>query len=346
MSRSELTYLITQQEQHVARWLQNSANPFPDLLAEADALRQRYFGKRVFLRGLIEYSNHCVRGCLYCGLREPNRHVKRYRLSAKEILACVRRGHQLGFQSFVLQGGEDPHYNGGGMVDVVAQIKAEFPHCAITLSMGELPDEMYARLRAVGADRYLLRHETANAEHYAKLHPASMRLQSRVRCLETLRGLGFAVGAGFMVGTPHQTQETLAEDLVFLRHLQPDMVGIGPFLPQSDTPFAKASPGALAMTLTMLALTRILLPRAPMPATTALGTLIPSGRELGLRCGANVVMPNLTPAERRPDYLLYDGKIGIDSNLRQITAAIESIGQIPDFSRGDPISPAISQVQG
>ncbi len=313
--------------------------PSGALLRAADQARLPYYGHRVFFRGLVEFSNVCRMDCYYCGLRRGNKGVRRYRLSPEEILCCVRAGRERGFHSFVLQGGEDGVYNGGQMVNVVERIKAEFPGAALTLSMGELPPEMYKRLRQAGADRYLLRHETADAAHFARLHPPAQTLDSRKRCLFALKELGFQVGAGFMAGSPGQTFETLAQDMLFLKALQPEMVGIGPFLPQSDTPFAGEPPGSLSLTLTMLALVRLLLPQAMLPATTALGTLVPGGRELGLRAGANVVMPNLTPTERRGDYLLYDGKIGIDSGvdegLRQIMDSVAVAGFTPDFGRGD-----------
>ena len=340
-THSALTQLIAAQSHIVSGWLRDTNSPRPPLFVEADAARLRHYGRSVFLRGLIEYSNICSKGCLYCGLRAPNGHIKRYRLSDESMLTCVRHGHALGFRSFVLQGGEDAHFNAGHMAHIVSQIKSEFPDIALTLSCGELPDGMYEKLRTAGADRYLLRHETAHAGHYAKLHPANMHLESRVRCLQTLKRLGYKIGAGFMVGSPFQTHEMLAGDLLFLRDLAPNMVGIGPFLPQSDTPFAKASAGSLALTLTMLALTRILLPCATIPATTALGTLADGGRELGLIAGANVIMPNLTPTDFRANYLLYDGKIGIDSavddGLRRIVRSVENSGFVPDFSRGDPL---------
>ena len=346
MTIEALTALISKQNEIVSQWLTDPSQPLPELFESADALRRQHYGRSVFLRGLIEYSNHCERGCLYCGLRAPNQKITRYRMSADDILSCVRDGYALGFRSFVLQGGEDQHDNAGHMIEIVKWIKSEFPDCALTLSCGEMPESIYKKLREAGADRYLLRHETANANHYARLHPGNMYLNSRKRCLWTLKKLGFAVGAGFMVGSPHQTFSHLSEDLIFIRELQPDMVGIGPFLPQSDTPFADEPPGSLSLTLTMIALTRMLLPHAPMPATTALGTLIEGGRELGIIAGANVVMPNITPLQARKHYLLYDGKIGVDSaigdGLRQIKSAIEGIGLVPDFSRGDPVTQEVN----
>ncbi len=332
----DLETLIRSAEADIQEWLEG-ARPLP-LLRAADAARMPHYGRRVFFRGLIEFTNHCARNCLYCGLRAANGGVHRYRMTPDEILDCVRKGHAMGFRSFVLQGGEDPVYHGGPMLDVVARIKSEYPDSALTLSIGELSPSLYRSLKAAGADRYLLRHETANDRHYRQLHPLGMSLEARKACLWTLKDLGYAVGAGFMVGSPGQTWATLADDLAFLRELQPDMVGIGPFLPQSDTPFADERRGSLALTLAMVALVRLLLPKATLPATTALGALVPGGRELALQCGANVVMPNLTPIRYREDYALYDGKSGVDSDLQKMVDSITKAGFQPDFGRGDPAS--------
>ncbi len=316
-------------------WIGGLSSP---LVLAADAARRPHYSHAVFFRGLVEFTNHCARGCLYCGLRAPNAAVHRYRMSSEAVLDCVRGGYARGFRSFVLQGGEDAYDRGARMVDLVARIKSAFPDAALTLSIGELPASLYRALRDAGADRYLLRHETADADHYARLHPTGMTLAARKSCLFTLKDLGYAVGAGFMVGSPGQTYQTLAQDLAFLGELQPDMVGIGPFLPQFDTPFADQPPGSLALSLAMVALVRLLLPKATLPATTALGALVPGGRELALHCGANVVMPNLTPACYRADYALYDGKTGVDSDLEKMVRSIEAAGFTPDFGRGDPIN--------
>lgn len=329
MDKAELSALIAR----------NQDVPDPELLWEAAMLRDRHYGRRVIFRGLVEFSSHCRMDCCYCGLRKSNRRIRRYRLGPDQILNCVRDGYRRGLRSFVLQGGEDPCYQGEPMVLLAARIKEEMPDAALTLSLGELSTDLFRALKKAGADRYLLRHETADEAHFARLHPPAQTLSARKRCLYALRDLGYQVGAGFMVGSPGQTHETLAEDLLFLRELQPHMVGIGPFLPQAQTPFAGEAPGSLSLTLTMLALTRVLLPGVLLPATTALGTLAPGGRELGLAAGANVVMPNLTPTGQRDGYLLYDGKIGIDDGtgegLQQMLQSIRTAGYEPDLSRGD-----------
>lgn len=329
LNKRELTGLIERE----------SKAPSGELIKAASDTRTAHYGRRVFFRGLIEFSNHCKNGCYYCGLNAQNSAVRRYRMTPDAIVRCAHEGYARGFRSIVLQGGEDMYFNAGRMANVVARIKTELPGCALTLSIGELPTHMYRWLRDAGADRYLLRHESADAAHYGRLHPPGFTLEARKRCLYTLKELGFQVGAGFMVGSPGQTPDMLAEDLCFLRELQPEMVGVGPFLPHSQTRFAHEKPGTLHQTLAMLALTRLMLPQAMLPATTALGTLTPGGREMGLRAGANVVMPNLTPVEHRSDYLLYDGKTGIDSGLdeglRAMVERVQAAGFQPDFSRGD-----------
>lgn len=311
------------------------------LTACADQLRQYYYGKKVYFRGLIEFSSYCKNDCYYCGLRCSNLQARRYRLSEAEILACCQNGYELGFRTFVLQSGEDRFYTDERLGAIVAEIKRRFPDCAVTLSCGERSYESYQQLFAAGADRYLLRHETADEAHYRKLHPAELSLKNRKQCLYNLKALGYQVGAGFMVESPFQTFNTLAEDLLFLRELNPQMVGIGPFVPHRETRFAGFPTPTSKRTLTMLSLIRIMLPKVLLPATTALGTVDPQGRELGLKAGANVVMPNLSPVEHRKDYSLYDNKICTGEEaaeclgclVRRITAA----GFIPDFSRGDYI---------
>ena len=263
----------------------------------------------MYTRGLIEFTNYCKNDCYYCGIRRSNPNAKRYRLTEEEILACCENGYELGFRTFVLQGGEDPYFNDDRMVDIVRKIRAGYPDCAITLSIGEKSYESYKRFREAGADRYLLRHETANDVHYRKLHPEEMRLEARKQCLYDLKTLGYQVGAGFMVGSPGQTAETLADDLVFLKELNPEMVGIGPFIPHHDTKFADEPAGSVELTLFLLSVLRIILPKCLLPATTALGTADPRGREKGLLAGANVVMPNLSPVKDRKKYELYDNKI-------------------------------------
>ena len=310
------------------------------LLARALAARRAYYGNRVFFRGLIEISNYCKNDCYYCGLRRSNNKLERYRLTGQQILDCCCRGDTLGFKTFVLQGGEDSYYDDDRLCGIVRAIRQAFPAHAITLSLGERSRESYQDLKEAGADRYLLRHETADASHYSCLHPPELRLSTRLQCLYTLKEMGFQVGAGFMVGSPGQTPDTLLQDLRFLRDLQPHMVGVGPFLPQSDTPFGDRPAGSLSLTLKMVALVRLLLPHALIPATTALGSVAPDGREQGLLAGANVVMPNLSPSEQRRKYALYDNKVSIGpesaEGLSLLIQRIESLGFTADMSRGDP----------
>lgn len=301
--------------------------------------RETYYGKAVYFRGLIEFTSYCKNDCFYCGLCRSNPNAVRYRLTEEEILDCCRKGHALGFRTFVLQGGEDPYFDDGRMCQIVSQIKARHPDCAVTLSLGERSRESYQRLHDAGADRYLLRHETADEEHYRKLHPEELSLANRKRCLFGLKDIGFQVGAGFMVQSPYQTFDTLAEDLLFLRELQPHMLGIGPFIPQKDTRFRDFPTPSPDRTLILLSLIRLLLPTVLLPATTALGTVDPQGREKGLKAGANVVMPNLSPVAHRSDYALYDNKICTGEEAAECLAClsrrIESAGFTPNFSRGD-----------
>jgi len=261
------------------------------------------------MRGLIEFTNYCKNDCLYCGLRAGNNKAERYRLSKQQILECCKAGHALGFRTFVLQGGEDPFFTDEILVEIVSEIREAYPDCAITLSLGERSYESYGRLRKAGADRYLMRHETANEEHYNTLHPENMLLANRKQCLFNLKELGYQVGCGFMVGSPNQTADHLVDDLCFIKELKPHMVGIGPFIPHSDTPFGGKQAGDLHLTLNLLAILRLMQPSLLLPATTALGTVDPNGRELGVLAGANVVMPNLSPVDVRKKYLLYDNKI-------------------------------------
>ncbi len=307
----------------------------------ADTLRRVHYGKRVYFRGLVEFSSYCKNDCFYCGIRSGNRNAARYRLTHKEILACCELGYALGFRTFVLQGGEDPYFTDDRLCTLIADITARYPDCAVTLSLGERDRASYQRLYDAGARRYLLRHETANDAHYAMLHPDNLTLVNRKQCLYTLREIGFQVGAGFMVQSPHQTIETLADDLVFLRELQPHMTGLGPFVPHRDTRFAHYTTPTAERTLILLSLVRCLLPKVLLPATTALGTIDPLGREKGLQAGANVVMPNLSPINHRKDYALYDNKICTGEEAAECLAClsrrIASAGFLPDFSRGDHI---------
>lgn len=297
------------------------------------------FAGRIYVRGLIEFSNICRRDCLYCGIRRSNTRAARYRLTPDEILACCEQGHALGFRTFVLQGGEDPWFTDDVLVSLISSIKAAWPDCALTLSVGERPGASYRRFREAGADRFLLRHETADPALYARLHPAEQTWAERRRCLSDLKAAGFQVGAGFMVGLPWQTVEHLAADLVFLREFQPHMVGIGPFVPHHDTPLAHFPAGSVDLTLVMLALTRLILPRCLLPATTALGTVADDGRERGVLAGANVLMPNLSPPANRKKYMLYDNKVSdgdeAAENVASLARRMEAIGYQVVVDRGD-----------
>ena len=280
-----------------------------ELYEKADSVRREHYGTDVYIRGLIELTNYCKNNCYYCGIRNGNKKVKRYRLGKDEILSCCKEGHELGFRTFVLQGGEDNFFSDAFIAEIVTEIKTQFPGCAVTLSLGEKPFGAYKSWFEAGADRYLLRHETANTEHYKLLHPGSMNLENRKNCLWNLKKIGYQVGSGFMVGTPYQTTDFLIEDLRFLQELQPDMIGIGPYISHQHTPFNNFPSGSFRISLRLLAIIRLMFPYALIPATTALGTIDKNGREMGLKAGANVIMPNLSPAKYRKQYELYDNKI-------------------------------------
>lgn len=294
-------------------WISLIENRTPELaeylFKEARKVREEHYGKTIYIRGLIEFTNYCKNDCLYCGIRRSNKNAERYRLSKEQILECCEHGYELGFRTFVLQGGEDGYFTDERMVEIVSEIKTRFSDCAITLSLGEKSYDSYKKFYEAGAERYLLRHETYNCEHYAKLHPAELSAKARQQCLWDLKNIGYQVGTGFMVGSPYQTAENLAEDMLFIKELNPQMIGIGPFVPHHDTAFAKEAGGTLELTLFMLGLLRLMIPKALIPSTTALGTIDPNGRELGILAGANVVMPNLSPSNVREKYLLYDNKI-------------------------------------
>lgn len=310
-----------------------------ELFARARRIREAVYGKKVYIRGLVEVTNVCKNDCLYCGIRKSNRAVKRYRMSLEEILSCCREGYRQGFRTFVFQGGEDPAMTDEVVEKLVSSVRREFPDCAITLSLGEKERESYQRFFDAGANRYLLRHETASPEHYRKLHPPVMSWEHRIQCLRDLKDIGYQVGCGCMIGSPFQTVGDLARDLEFMEQLKPQMVGIGPFIPQKDTPFGSFPRGTLTQTLVMLGLIRLLLPRVLLPATTALGTIDPAGRELGILAGANVVMPNLSPPSRRKQYLLYDNKLGTGEEsvegLSLLKRQMCSIGYQVVTDRGD-----------
>ncbi|MCH5251471.1 MAG: [FeFe] hydrogenase H-cluster radical SAM maturase HydE [Lachnospiraceae bacterium] len=310
-----------------------------ELFARARTVREREYGTAVYTRGLIEFSNYCRNDCYYCGIRKSNANAERYRLTKEEILLCAREGYELGFRTFVLQSGEDMWFTKERIEEIIRQIKKEFPDCAITLSLGERSREEYECWYEAGADRYLLRHETADEYHYRKLHPENMSLANRKECLFMLRKIGYQVGAGFMVGSPFQTVDNLVTDLRFLQELKPHMIGIGPYLSHQDTPFAGEKNGSYEKTLVLLGILRLMFPRVLLPATTALGTIAPDGREKGLLAGANVVMPNLSPVRVRKQYELYDNKICTGEESAQcrncLGLRVESVGYELAVDRGD-----------
>ena len=300
---------------------------------------QAVFGNKIYIRGLIELTNFCRNDCYYCGIRRSNRNAQRYRLEKDEILQCTAEGYELGFRTFVLQGGEDLYYTTERMTDIISSIKYQHPDCAVTLSVGEQPREAYQEYFDAGADRYLLRHETADEAHYSRLHPAELSGAHRKQCLRWLKEIGFQTGSGFMVGSPFQTPDNLADDLLFLADLKPEMIGIGPFIPHHDTPFAEIPHGSVELTLFLVSLLRLMFPDVLLPATTALGTLDPVGREKGILAGANVVMPNLSPQAVRSKYMLYDNKLatGAESaqHIADLRARFAKIGYEIQIDRGD-----------
>ena len=316
-----------------------SDGDMPYLFDAARETARSRFGNRIYTRGLIEFTNYCRCDCYYCGIRRSNRQTERYRLTQEEILACCRAGYALGFRTFVLQGGEDPYFTDERICELVRAIKSSWPDCAVTLSIGEKEHSSYRLYRKAGADRYLLRHETASPAHYRRLHPPEQTPQRRRQCLWSLKELGYQVGAGFMVGSPYQTPENLADDLLFLHELSPQMAGIGPFIPHHQTPFSAFPAGTLRQTLLMVALTRLILPNALLPATTALGTIAPDGRERGILSGANVVMPNLSPVGVRKQYALYDIQhcpgVGAAECRACLQNRMRSIGYELAVDRGD-----------
>ncbi len=301
--------------------------------------RKNVYGNSVYIRGLIEVSNYCKNGCLYCGINRDNKTCARYRLSKEEILACCENGYRLGFRTFVMQGGEDNHFTDVFVCDIIREIKNRYPDCAVTLSLGERSYESYKALYEAGADRYLLRHETADAEHYSLLHPDDLSLENRIECLRNLKEIGYQVGCGIMVGSPYQTTEHLAKDLKFIEEFDPQMCGIGPFLPHKDTVFADKEKGSFELTLFLLSLIRIMKPAILLPSTTALGTLVEGGREMGILVGANVIMPNLSPDTAKDKYMLYDNKLrtGLESveGLEELKQKFSKIGYEIVTDRGD-----------
>lgn len=325
----QLESLLTSEDVEGIKYLHSKAREVAD----------KIYGKDVYIRGLIEFTNYCKNDCLYCGIRHSNRNVSRYRLTDEQILDCCKNGYELGFRTFVLQGGEDPYYTDDRVCQLIKNIKTRYPDCAVTLSIGEKSKDSYKRFFDAGADRYLLRHETANEEHYNSLHPQEMSLSTRKECLYNLKEIGFQVGCGFMVGSPNQTIQTLYEDLKFIKELQPHMVGIGPFISQHDTPFADKTSGTLEQTLRLLSIIRLIHPQVLLPSTTALGTIHPQGRELGIKAGGNVVMPNLSPTDVREKYQLYDNKICTGDEAAEckncMANRMKSIGYQVVTARGD-----------
>lgn len=329
ISREQFETLMTCEDAQVIDFLHQQAREVADGIYE----------NKVYIRGLIEFTNYCKNDCLYCGIRRSNAKANRYRLTKEEILDCCKVGYELGFRTFVLQGGEDPYFTDDRICEIVSAIRTTYPDCAITLSIGEKEKESYERYYKAGANRYLLRHETADEAHYQYLHPKELSLAHRKQCLWELKEIGYQVGCGFMVGSPHQTRDTLYEDLMFIKELQPHMVGIGPFIPQQDTPFAKETAGTMEETLRLLSIIRLIHPHVLLPATTALGTIHPLGREKGIQAGANVVMPNLSPVEVRDKYKLYDNKICTGDEAAEcrfcMQRRMESIGYEVVTDRGD-----------
>lgn len=309
------------------------------LYAEADKIRREHYGNEVYIRGLIEISNYCKNDCLYCGIRRSNRNAVRYRLSEEDILDCCDNGYKLGFKTFVMQSGEDSYHTDDVMCALIEKIKLKYPDCAVTLSLGERSFESYKRLFDAGADRYLLRHETASEEHYKKLHPEDMSGEHRKKCLFNLKEIGFQTGSGFMVGSPYQNMENIVQDLRFLQQLRPHMIGIGPYITHKETPFAEFKSGSFYLTLRLISILRLMFPKVLLPATTALGTINPNGREMGIMAGANVVMPNLSPVKSRKLYDLYDNKISTGEEAAECLASLEKrmskIGYKVVSKRGD-----------
>ena len=329
LSDRELLELITMEDGEADRYLAQ----------QAAQVRDRVYGKRVFIRGLIEFTNYCRNDCNYCGIRRSNRNCCRYRLTQEQILGCCEAGYGLGFRTFVLQGGEDPWFTRERITELVRTIKGKFPDCALTLSVGEKDRDTYQEWFDAGADRYLLRQETADPEHYGLLHPKELSLENRMRCLRDLKDIGYQTGCGFMVGSPGQTPEMILRDLRFIQEFRPQMVGIGPFIPHRDTMYRDEKAGSAALTLRLLAILRLMLPDVLLPATTALGTVLGDGRQQGMLHGCNVVMPNLSPEDVREKYALYDNKLSFGAeaaeSVQLLKASMAAIGHQVVTDRGD-----------
>lgn len=329
-SREELEFLLENLKEESKKYL----------IEKSNLTRLKSYGDKVYLRGLIEFTNYCVRNCTYCGIRALNKDAERYRLTIDEILECAELGDRLGYKTYVLQGGEDPYFTDDVMVEIISKIKERFPENAITISLGERSYESYEKMFKAGADRYLIRHETATKELYEKLHPGAS-FENRRKCLENLKEIGYQIGSGFMIGLPGQKFSDLVNDLLYVKELNPHMVGIGPFISHKDTPLKNEKNGTLEDTITLIAVLRLLLPNALIPATTSLGTINPLGREMGIKAGANVVMPNLSPTSVRKKYSLYDGKICTGDEAAECRRCIEGrinrAGFKVEVSRGDNI---------
>lgn len=347
MQTRELHQLInklkTERELSEDEWVALIEGRTPELAEELFAMareeQHQHYGHDVYVRGLIEFTNYCKNDCFYCGIRKSNGNANRYRLTKEQILQCCKEGYALGFRTFVLQGGEDGYFTDERLEELIREIKRRHPDCAVTLSVGERSKESYQRLYDAGADRYLLRHETYHTGHYGQLHPKSLSAEARQQCLWDLKAIGYQVGTGFMVGSPGQTAKHLAQDMMFIKRLNPQMIGIGPFIPHHDTPFAKEKAGTLELTIFLLGLLRVMLPKVLLPATTALGTISPKGRELGILAGANVVMPNLSPVDVRKEYTLYDNKICMGTEAaecrKDLEERMQAIGYRVVTDRGD-----------
>jgi biotin synthase len=329
LSLEEFTHLLDSFDEETSEYL----------FVKSRETAKTFFGNKIYTRGLIEFTNYCKNDCYYCGIRRSNMDIERYRLSINDILSCCRDGYSLGFRTFVLQGGEDMCYKDEDIVQIVSTIKSEFKDCAVTLSIGEKSFDSYEKYFKAGADRYLLRHETANSKHYNLLHPKVQTAENRKQCLFNLKKIGYQVGTGFMVGSPFQTSSNIAEDLIFIKELEPEMVGIGPFIPHHETPFSDFQKGSLSLTLFLIGLIRLMIPNALIPATTALGTIDGNGREKGILAGANVVMPNLSPVNVRKKYSLYDNKICTGEEAAECRCCLQNrmkkIGYELTVDRGD-----------
>lgn len=329
LTRDEFKQLLLCDDEGVNEYLFRNAREVCDIS----------YGREIYMRGLIEFTNYCKNDCYYCGIRNSNRNMERYRLTKEQIMECCNTGYRLGFRTFVLQGGEDPYFTDERIVDIIRSIKSKYPDCALTLSIGEKSRQSYQDYFDAGADRYLIRHETADSGHYSKLHPSSLTLENRIRCLNDLKEIGFQTGCGIMVGSPFQTIDNIVNDLFFMKEFKPHMVGIGPFIPHHDTPFRDEPHGSEELTLKLLSIVRLMLPDVLLPATTALGTIDGNGREKGILAGANVVMPNLSPKDVRAKYLLYDNKISTGDEAAESKSNLEKrirkIGYNLVVSRGD-----------